>query len=522
MQLSKIKQQLFSKNFLKRNWHLLLTILLVIAFGLWIHFKYRNTINPDGVSYFQITKHYANFDIKRAINGYWSPLLSWLMIPFAWLKIDLQAAFHIINFSAALAVISGLLISTSKIIKQPKLAQKLFILTSVAIIGVIMMTWGASPVTPDLLSAACLVVALLAVQKFLEKASYKTAVFLGLSLAIFYFSKSVGFYVAVFILAAIFAWFFIKKQLVGNFKPLLLTGLVFLLVTLPWIAAISLKYHKITISTAGDYTMSLIGPDSPGHPHVKPGILPVVREGDVWTWDDPSYFDMPKWSKKQHFEYFIKYFFTNLSNNTKLFISFSPIVAICIALLLYFINPARVLILVAGGLLIIAHSVFFIEDRYNWAAALPIMVFGIIIACQKLSKQKLWVITTFSLVITLLLNYHIYTASPFFVDTQRELAELSKSVVKPGSLIAGDGHNFAYCYYTQTSCIGSMVLDNKTSQTLLDNKIDYFVDYNPPREITGMQLVFQNSFRDNKNSYCKNSLPDCPVHHLSIYKVIPQ
>ena len=63
-----------------------LAFFLILAFLLLPYFRYQ--LNPDGVSYISIAQKYLSFQVKDAINGYWGPMLSWLMIPLLAMKTD--------------------------------------------------------------------------------------------------------------------------------------------------------------------------------------------------------------------------------------------------------------------------------------------------------------------------------------------------------------------------------------------------------------------------------------------------
>lgn len=55
-----------------------LRILVAAAGGLQV-LAARNAMNVDGMSYIDVARSYANGDLAGAINGYWSPLYSWLI-----------------------------------------------------------------------------------------------------------------------------------------------------------------------------------------------------------------------------------------------------------------------------------------------------------------------------------------------------------------------------------------------------------------------------------------------------------
>ena len=42
-------------------------------------------INPDGVAYMRLARYWAEGRLDLAVSSYWGPLLSWLLVPSAWL-----------------------------------------------------------------------------------------------------------------------------------------------------------------------------------------------------------------------------------------------------------------------------------------------------------------------------------------------------------------------------------------------------------------------------------------------------
>src|SRR5262252_9453801 len=64
----------------------LLVVFFVAAAVLFVGYRFQ--INPDGVSYISIAQGYLHGDFKHAVNGYWGPLLSWLLVPLLAVKIE--------------------------------------------------------------------------------------------------------------------------------------------------------------------------------------------------------------------------------------------------------------------------------------------------------------------------------------------------------------------------------------------------------------------------------------------------
>ena len=71
-----------NKYFLKKNWDLIVVLILYsLLTVIYLHY-YQYKIGGDELSYINIAHEYAVGKWGDAINGYWSPLYSWLMTPF--------------------------------------------------------------------------------------------------------------------------------------------------------------------------------------------------------------------------------------------------------------------------------------------------------------------------------------------------------------------------------------------------------------------------------------------------------
>ncbi|HEY1039171.1 MAG TPA: hypothetical protein VGF30_07180 [Bacteroidia bacterium] len=57
---------------------------------------YQYDIAPDAISYISIANDYAEGDFSNALNAYWSPLISWLLVPFILFKVSTVLAFKMV------------------------------------------------------------------------------------------------------------------------------------------------------------------------------------------------------------------------------------------------------------------------------------------------------------------------------------------------------------------------------------------------------------------------------------------
>lgn len=100
--LSNLKESRFSTYLTGRSPVKLTFILIAIFLGLLQAAVGRHYVNPDGVSYLDMSDPYWRGDWKMALNSYWSPLysiligilLNLLSIPTYWEA----AAVHLVNF----------------------------------------------------------------------------------------------------------------------------------------------------------------------------------------------------------------------------------------------------------------------------------------------------------------------------------------------------------------------------------------------------------------------------------------
>ena len=227
-----------------------------------------HSMNSDGINYLDIGDAYMRGDWQTAINPVWSPLYSWILGPvLALIKPTMRWEFplvHLVNFAIYVAALicfeffwqqmwryqRDKIANTSDQITWPEwtwwaLGYCLFIWSSLTLIEI----WA---VTPDMLMAALgYVAAGLIVRLRRGFTSWFTFALLGGVLGLGYLAKAIMFPLAFVFLA-------VSLISVGNirqaFPRVLLAGLVFLLVSLPFIALISKAEGKLTFGEAGAIT----------------------------------------------------------------------------------------------------------------------------------------------------------------------------------------------------------------------------------------------------------------------------
>lgn len=132
---------------------MLIVLVIYSLLALFLFNYYQYITNADGISYIGIAKNYMVGDWGNAINGYWGPLFSWLLIPFLlFAKTPLQAsiAAKIISLIAGFFIITGVDKLSKKFgIQRPFKLAILFTMVPV------LLSFAFDVITPDLL-VACL------------------------------------------------------------------------------------------------------------------------------------------------------------------------------------------------------------------------------------------------------------------------------------------------------------------------------------------------------------------------------
>ncbi len=269
------------------NGKVILITLMMYLFMVWFLFPYfKYSIEPDGIAYIQVAKHYVNGDFLTAINGYWSPLISWLLIPFIYLGLPTLLSFKILNILVGI----GVLFSFKTLLKDlPYPLQYIGIFSTIpsTIYFVIHLAY------PDLLAVWFLLIYFNILHK--RQTSVKQSITLGLLGACCYVAK---YYCLGFFILFTSLWYFILylpnktsyKQLLKSYGIIMF---VFCLLSGIWISLLSQKYGYFTFSTAKQYNQQLIYKSQEKgylhHPEIYDGFSIPTHKNKISAWEDPSF-----------------------------------------------------------------------------------------------------------------------------------------------------------------------------------------------------------------------------------------
>jgi hypothetical protein len=302
-------------------------LILCIALGTTQAWISRYAMNQDGTSYLDVGDAFFRGDWANAISGYWSPMYCWwvglalhVVKPSIWREFITVQAANLAVYLVALFCFRFFLHSILRAHKQEEEKNKVddahplpdWVLSG---LGYGIFLWASlvlidvADVTPDLLVAAFVfLIAGYLVDLCYHESYPKFAVF-GVLCGAAYLNKAAmfptGFGLLVILL---FSAKFSKRRVLG----VMLAALIFLVVSLPFIAALSRQKGRLTFGDSGKLAYaSMVNPNVPqkhwqGDPpeggvpkHTTRELLdhPAVFEfaepvgGTYPPWYDPSYWN---------------------------------------------------------------------------------------------------------------------------------------------------------------------------------------------------------------------------------------
>jgi len=267
---------------------------LLYAAGIAFVFPYLRFYvdNPDTISYITIARKYAHADFPNAVNGYWSPLISWMLALLMKLQRDEIITFKLLQ----------ILIGWFALYHFVKLAHSFIhssgvrVIVSLAFIP-FLLSYSLLNLTPDLLFLSAILLYLRSVS---EKEFFNHRHFgliAGVLGVLMYFSKAFGF------------WFFLVHFTILSLKNILQTKeyafkrhlrknyfqamVCFIGIASIWIYLVSYKYGHFTISENASFNLSREVAAGPGEQNKLPvlsgGLYQPVNTTAVNAWEDPGF-----------------------------------------------------------------------------------------------------------------------------------------------------------------------------------------------------------------------------------------
>jgi hypothetical protein len=348
---------------------------------------YQFVFDVDGVGYSVVTEHIINGNWDRAVNGFWSPLHSWLVVPFVKAGIGVRDAFFITNafISSFVLVLLSELGKKMNIEQQQKLP---FLMTSV----VILLHFTYFELAADILVLLFLLLYMLLVlhNRFFD--SWKMQVYCGITVGFAYLAKTYALPFLMLIHFSLFTHHFIcrKKMQWGNLFIFMITTLS---VCAPWITVISNKYNGFTFGNSSVLNQGWVL----GEPVNKTAFFryPHYKDSPGW-WEDPFYMQDHFVNMFTSLNYFIKQlrlFLYNIPLFLKVLVDISAFSITVIVAILFnaFYKKDEVFLRITFVLIIypLGYLLTFVEGRYLWLLNLLIFLCGTVLLQQSFKLLNL-------------------------------------------------------------------------------------------------------------------------------------
>ena len=381
----------------KHNLHFALVLTLYSIVGLFFLKYYQYQINPDGISYISIAQKYLNGDFANAINGYWPPLISWLLIPFLFFGLPQLLAVKVLSLIIGIVTITGMRMLSYRF----EIAESIRTAVLYSLIPLILF-FGLSIATPDFLLACVLVYYLNIIFNPEYPGRVLNGVLCGALGAGAYLAKTYAFpfFISHFLLFNLFHYF--RTRTTEKKKGVLLNVLcgiaLFSMISGPWIAIISKKYQEVTIGMTGSLNYNPQHRRGILHGFVKPPYSTAIS-----AWEDPAALKVEFSAPAQKGKYIkdqvtlkagnfyrnarkkLMFIVGNFYRIIRAYESFSPLaITIVLGYILLLIRPFRKVLSSGDGvyplstifLYSVGYTPFWVEKRYLWLVSLLLILMG--------------------------------------------------------------------------------------------------------------------------------------------------
>jgi hypothetical protein len=380
----------------KKSFSLFVLILIITVYSALIMFTdFYEIYTADSTMYLDIAEKYLRGNFTDAINGYWGPMFSWLLIPFLYFGASKVFAINSLNLIVGILTIVGVWLLSFRFEMSEKVRGAILISLLPIILFVSIVELH------DFLLLCFLVYYLSIIFNNEYPGRTYNGMLCGVLGAVAYFTKSYAFpfFIVHFIFMNMvhFIRCSTKPEKRNVFRNAVAGIVLFSVLSGVWITVISYKYNRFTISNMGKANFSAMAPGLPdtgyelGNPIFHEGFFPPSNKTAFSAWEDPSYImnKLPVWSPVKsiaYLNYFLKNIFKNVIECIRIFGAFSRLsYTIIIAYILLLIVPSFNRQLLRGDMLYSFFTVllftggympFHLELRYLWIVNILLLLMG--------------------------------------------------------------------------------------------------------------------------------------------------
>ncbi|HYK03546.1 MAG TPA: glycosyltransferase family 39 protein [Thermoanaerobaculia bacterium] len=265
-----------------------------------IQLRVVDNLTTDGVAYLRQAQYWAEWQTHLMVSAYWSPGMSWLIALFMRAgAVDLVALRLVMTLNGVVFVIG-----CARLLAVMQLPRALET-AALILCAVPSLIWASSFISPDLLVAGLVYCAIAFLITALEQQDRKRAALAGLFFGLAFLAKAVALPLGIAVTAGyIFVtWRRTAAPLASLVRIGILTVVATIAVAAPWIAAVSMKVNRLTMSTSGAINHAILSPDNNWRDRRRPHRLhPVIQtfhkpeRGRITSWEDPSNAQYHYWS----------------------------------------------------------------------------------------------------------------------------------------------------------------------------------------------------------------------------------
>lgn len=382
----------FASEISNSNLFFIFILVLYVLLGIYLFRYYQyDLISKDIISFVSVANLYAYGDLYSALNGYWGPLFSWLLLPFILLN---SSPYFVLYSMKIISLVVGIFTIYGVRLLSYRFEMEELTRNSILFAIIFMVLYFALRSSPvDLLFVCFLVYYLYFI--FSPRYSFKPyyGVVCGVIGALAYLTKSYAFtfFLAHFIFFNIIHYYSEVKLKKNVLKNLFLGLTVFLIISGTWSLVLSEKYGEVTFGTSGKYNYYVIGPNSTGaHPteYINQGFMKPPYEGVTSAWYDPTFFQIESWNPLESWANLIfqlNKIRDNILGLVGLYSSFSYLsLLIIFAYILFLIRPIKELIsrkdllfpLLTVLIFPLGYLAIALEMRYLWIIYVLLILMG--------------------------------------------------------------------------------------------------------------------------------------------------
>lgn len=237
--------------------------------------------NPDSLQYINLAQHILDGRLSLAINGYWSPLITWLLTPFMLFFDDGIVAFKFLQMAIGVFVIRKWLSFLMFVDIEEKWKRYLGF-----VIIPFIVSYSLLNLTPDLLFVGLLFSLIIELIRWLDKQTDGSK--LGKLGALLFLTKSFGLPLFIFLFCFVI-WMKDERIPKVTLKKILLP---FGAIAGMWIILLSVKYGRFTISESAKFNFTYEVAPTLGKqvqlPVLGNGLLKPANDFALSAWEEPA------------------------------------------------------------------------------------------------------------------------------------------------------------------------------------------------------------------------------------------